>query len=84
MQVGGALGLAVLATLATARTEDLLADGDSLAAALADGYQLAFVVGAALLVVAIGVALAVLRPEARAVAESARDAEPEPVLSEAA
>ncbi len=84
IQVGGALGLAVVAALATARTEDLRAEGDSLVAALADGYQLAFVVGAALLVVAIGVALAVLRPESRAAAESPRDAEPEPVLSEAA
>src|SRR3712207_7440265 len=46
LQVGGALGLAVLATLATSRTSGLLADGDSLPAALTAGYHRAFLVGA--------------------------------------
>ena len=41
-QVGGALGLAILATLATSRTEGLLADGQSTASALIGGYHLAF------------------------------------------
>jgi EmrB/QacA subfamily drug resistance transporter len=45
LQVGGALGLAVLATLATTRTEHLLASGDSTAAALTGGYHLAFLIG---------------------------------------
>ena len=40
MQVGGALGLAVLATLASTRTDDLLTSGSSTASALTDGYQL--------------------------------------------
>jgi EmrB/QacA subfamily drug resistance transporter len=62
LQVGGALGLAVLATLSTTRTENLLAEGTSTTAALTDGYQLAFIVGAALVGVAIAVALTVLRP----------------------
>jgi EmrB/QacA subfamily drug resistance transporter len=62
-QVGGALGLAVLATLASSRANDLLAAGDSQAAALTGGYHLAFVVGAGLVVVGIGLALALLRPE---------------------
>jgi EmrB/QacA subfamily drug resistance transporter len=44
--MGGALGLAVLASLAAARTESLLAGGASQAAALTGGYHLAFVVGA--------------------------------------
>ncbi|MDP9133423.1 MAG: DHA2 family efflux MFS transporter permease subunit, partial [Actinomycetota bacterium] len=44
MQVGGAFGLAVLATLASDRTETLRANGDSVAAALTGGYQLAFLV----------------------------------------
>jgi EmrB/QacA subfamily drug resistance transporter len=61
-QVGGALGLAVLATLATSRTNDLLAAGEPQSAALTGGYQLAFVVGAGLVVAGIGVALAMLRP----------------------
>ena len=37
VQVGGAIGLAVLATLATERTGGLLADGASQAAALNGG-----------------------------------------------
>jgi MFS family permease len=44
--MGGALGLAVLASLAAARTEGLTAAGAQLPAALNGGYQLAFLVGA--------------------------------------
>jgi MFS family permease len=44
--LGGALGLAVLASLAAARTESLLVAGAGIPAALTGGYQLAFVVGA--------------------------------------
>ena len=66
-QVGGALGLAVLTTLATSRTDGLLEDGASTASALTEGYQLAFAVGAALLVVAVALAAFVLpRPPAPA------------------
>ena len=46
LQVGGALGLAVLATLSTTRTETLLADGEGRASALTGGYHLAFIVAA--------------------------------------
>jgi hypothetical protein len=60
----------VLATLATSRTETLVADGTSTASALTSGYQLAFIVGAALSAAAIAVALTVLRP-AEAPAEGA-------------
>ena len=60
LQVGGAVGLAVLATLATERTDGLLADGESTAAALNSGYHLAYLIGAALVIVAITVALTVL------------------------
>jgi MFS family permease len=60
-QVGGAVGLAVLATLSATRTEQLLARGESTIAALTGGYQLAFIVAAGLMVAAIGVSLAVLR-----------------------
>ena len=70
-QVGGALGLAVLATLATTRTDALLADGESAAAALTGGYQLAFAVGAALLAGAIVLAAVVLKPVAAAQEEAA-------------
>lgn len=44
--MGGALGLAVLASLSAARTETLLAAGGAMPAALTGGYQLAFVFGA--------------------------------------
>jgi EmrB/QacA subfamily drug resistance transporter len=60
-QVGGALGLAVLTTLATERTDGLLRDGTSTASALTEGYQLAFAVGAALLVAAVALAAFVLK-----------------------
>ncbi len=67
VQVGGAIGLAVLATLATERTDGRLADGDSAASALNSGYHLAYLIGAGLVLVAIAVAVNVLRslvPEA--------------------
>ena len=69
-QVGGALGLAVLATLATTRTGDLQAAGDALPAALTGGYHLAFTIGAVLILAAIAVAMLVLEPD-RAPAEHA-------------
>jgi EmrB/QacA subfamily drug resistance transporter len=72
VQVGGAVGLAVLATLATERTDGLLADGESAAAALNSGYHLAYLIGAALIVVAIGVALTLLEPD-----RTARASEPD-------
>jgi MFS family permease len=78
VQVGGAIGLAVLATLATERTDRLLADGESAASALNSGYHLAYLIGAGLVVVAIAVAVSVLRsPAPEAAAESA-PAEPVP------
>ena len=63
-QVGGALGLAVLATLSTNRTDDLLASGEATSSALTTGYHLAFVIATGLVAVAIAVAAAVLRPGA--------------------
>lgn len=60
-QVGMALGVAVLTTLAASRTETLRADGRDAAAALTGGYHLAFGVSAALLTAAFAVALLVLR-----------------------
>jgi EmrB/QacA subfamily drug resistance transporter len=67
VQVGGAIGLAVLATFATERTDGLLADGESAASALNSGYHLAYLIGAGLVIVAIATAVTVLRsrlPEA--------------------
>jgi EmrB/QacA subfamily drug resistance transporter len=66
-QVGGALGLAVLATFATTRTDDLRAAGASPDAALLGGYHLAFGIAALLVVAALAVALVVpSRPAAEA------------------
>jgi MFS family permease len=44
--MGGALGLAVLASLAASRTETLRASGDGTLAALTGGYHAAFLLGA--------------------------------------
>jgi MFS family permease len=60
-QVGGALGLAVLATVATSRTTHLVADGHSMASALTSGYHLAFWIAAALMTAGLVVALTVLK-----------------------
>src|SRR5439155_19381371 len=62
IQVGGSVGLAVLATLSTSRTDQLLAAGQGVPAALTAGYHLAFGVAAALAAVGIVVAATVLRP----------------------
>ncbi|MEV6320497.1 MFS transporter [Nocardia sp. NPDC051787] len=61
MQVGGALGLAVLATLSASRSEHRLAQGISAPEALTSGFQLAFWIGAALVVAALVAAVVVLK-----------------------
>jgi EmrB/QacA subfamily drug resistance transporter len=47
-QIGGALGLAVLSSVATSRTSDVLAGGSGLPDALTEGFQTAFLGGAAI------------------------------------
>jgi MFS family permease len=71
-QVGAALGVAVLSTLAAARTGHLLAAGQPAAAALTGGYHLAFATSAGLAAAALVLTAAVLRP-----ADSGRAPEPE-------
>jgi EmrB/QacA subfamily drug resistance transporter len=61
VQVGGAIGLAILATFGTERTEGLLADGEPAAEALNSGYHLAYLIGAGLVLAAIAVAFTTLR-----------------------
>jgi EmrB/QacA subfamily drug resistance transporter len=61
-QVGGALGLAVLATVSASRTAALTAAGHPVATALADGYNLAFWIAFGLIAAAILVAATLLRP----------------------
>ncbi len=60
-QVGAALGLAVLATLAASRTLSLAHDGAGSAAALAGGYHMAWLIGAGTVVVTFVLAVAMLR-----------------------
>jgi len=60
-EAGGALGLAVLATLSTARSSHLLAAGKPTAVALTSGYHLAFLLGAGLIVAAIAVGALMFR-----------------------
>ncbi len=62
-QVGGALGLAVLATVSAARTSALSAQGRPPAVALTDGYHLAFWIAFGLVIAAIAVAATLLRPQ---------------------
>ncbi len=60
--MGGALGLAVLASLAASRTDTLLASGENQLAALTGGYHLAFLVGALFAVTAAVLGAVLLRP----------------------
>ena len=76
LQMGGAIGLAVLATLSSDRTAELLASGARPDVALTEGYQLAFTVGAGLVVVAVAVAAFVLQ----GVQAPAAQLEPEPAV----
>jgi EmrB/QacA subfamily drug resistance transporter len=82
-QVGGALGLAVLATLSATRSESLIGDGEATASALTGGYHLAFLIGAGLVVAAIVVAVTVLEPP-ESQAKEAFQGEAEPAECEAA
>jgi EmrB/QacA subfamily drug resistance transporter len=75
-QVGAALGLAVLATLSATRTADLRASGESTDAALTGGYHLAFAIAAVLVVAALTLAVALLRPEPAPATEDVRGAVP--------
>ena len=59
--MGGALGLAVLASLAASRTETLTADGDGPLVALTGGYHAAFLVGALFAAAAAVIGAAFLR-----------------------
>jgi EmrB/QacA subfamily drug resistance transporter len=83
-QVGGAVGLAVLATLSSTRSDTLTDQGKPLAEALTGGYQLAFAVGLGLALAALVVAVVVIKPVDPAAAhggapEEAPDAEREVV-----
>jgi EmrB/QacA subfamily drug resistance transporter len=73
-QIGGALGVAVLSTVAANHTKGLLSADHGLTSALIGGYQLAFLVGAVAIGTGIVLAFALLRP---------RNTRPELQLAEA-
>ena len=60
-QVGGALGVAILSTIATSTTSDAVTTGTSLPFALTDGFQAAFIGATAIAVVGIVAALVLIR-----------------------
>jgi MFS family permease len=71
-QIGGALGIAALSTIATSRTESSVASGTALPDALVDGFSTAF--GAGVVVAALGIATAltlIRRDELESVPEPA-------------
>ena len=80
-QVGGALGLAITATVATATTNDVFASGErSQAIALTEGFQDAFLVSAGIaLLGALLAALMISSKDSREHAEAARAEGAEPV-----
>jgi hypothetical protein len=80
-QVGAAIGLAVLATLSASRTQQLADAGASAPAALLGGYHLGFWVAAGLVLLAVVIAVTVMRPRRSAVAGTDQDVVPEPVAA---
>ena len=71
-QIGGALGLAVLATVSAARTNALIAQHRPTAVALTEGYRLAFWIAFGLVIAAAAVAAALLRPQRATAVEPQR------------
>src|SRR5438876_9428014 len=66
LQLGAALGLAVLASVSTAYTSHLLSRGVSSSAALTRGYHVAFLIGAGCLATGVVLAWTLLRSKPRA------------------
>jgi EmrB/QacA subfamily drug resistance transporter len=75
-QVGGALALAVLATISSSHSEALIGGGASQAQALTGGFHLAAWIAAALVGAALAIAVMVVPRPARAPQDEARSLEP--------
>jgi EmrB/QacA subfamily drug resistance transporter len=60
-QIGGALGIAALSTIATSSTENAVASGTAVPAALVDGFTTAFLAGVFIAAVGILAALTLIR-----------------------
>jgi EmrB/QacA subfamily drug resistance transporter len=81
-QIGGALGIAALSTIATSRTDNALASGSALHVALVDGFQGAFIAGVIVAGLGIVAALTLIRRDE--LEPQAQAQEVEPVLDLAA
>jgi MFS family permease len=81
-QIGGALGIAALSTIATSSTEDSVGNGSALPVALVDGFQSAFTVGAVVAALGIVAALTLIRRDELAL-ETVTETELEPALDAA-
>ena len=82
-QIGGALGIAALSTIATTRTGDALASGTLVPSALVDGFSAAFLAGALIAGAGIIAALTLIRRDELEQAPEAEEAELELVGSRA-
>jgi MFS family permease len=82
-QVGGALGLAILASVANTRTGNLAASGHDLAFSLTGGFRLAFLVGAGFAVLGAVLAATMIssRDSREHAAAARREAQPQPVAA---
>jgi EmrB/QacA subfamily drug resistance transporter len=80
-QIGGALGVAILSTIATSTTDDAVAAGDSVPVALTDGFEAAFIAGTAIALVGVLVSIFIVRREDLTPQEEA--VEPQPALEAA-
>jgi EmrB/QacA subfamily drug resistance transporter len=69
--VGGTFGIAVLTTLATSRTGDLVAGGSGRPAAISDGYGLAFLIGAGVCALGVLAAATLIRDTPEPVPQAA-------------
>jgi hypothetical protein len=78
-QIGGALGIAALSTIATSSTSDAVASGTAVPTALVDGFTAAFLAGAIIAAIGIVAALTLIRRDELETVPAA-----EPVLDAAA
>ena len=81
-QIGGALGIAALSTIATTKTSDGVAAGTPLPKALTDGFEAAFIWGGVVAAIGIVVALVLVRREDLEASVEEEQA-PEPALEAA-
>jgi EmrB/QacA subfamily drug resistance transporter len=81
-QLSGALGLAVLSTIATNHTKTLLAAHHGVTSSLIGGYHVAFIVGAATIAAGLALALVLLRPRSARPALQVAENRNDPVFND--